>query len=393
MAHLIKRGKVYYARWKRQVNGKGKSARYSLETRHKDVAQKLLKELEKLESLGKIDPFAEGFNPVSALKRFQEAKRVPCKSMREAVNLFLDSKKHRSQKTIDAYEWALDHLLNENDLESVHPRYVNQHHFEKIIFKPGIKETSRHFYLRHFRSFWNFLKKKGIVEQEFFASIREELPKSRVATRPKMLTKREFELLFETFDQELARKKKLPDFDPDKVQYWFKPMICLYMFAGLRKHEAGYSSDLPYSGLKGSNLVFEDGELSYIYLPPTKGRKEREIPLFKTLKQEMDIYLARRGKVARNDYVFRYFGGRWKGRPVSGQVVYKEFKRYLELAGIPESRTLHGLRHRAVTTWIEAGFSTAEAAFLAGHSTQRVTEKYTHLTAKNLKDKMDMVEL
>lgn len=313
--------------------------------------------------------------------------------MREAVNLFLDSKKHRPQKTIDAYEWALDHLLNENDLESVHPRYVNQHHFEKIIFKPGIKETSRHFYLRHFRSFWNFLKKKGIVEQDFFASIREELPKSRVATRQKMLTKREFELLFETFDQELARKKKLPDFDPDKVQYWFKPMICLYMFAGLRKHEAGYSSDLPYSGLKGSNLVFEDGELSYIYLPPTKGRKEREIPLFKTLKQEMDIYLARRGKVARNDYVFRYFGGRWKGRPVSGQVVYKEFKRYLELADIPESRTLHGLRHRAVTTWIEAGFSTAEAAFLAGHSTQRVTEKYTHLTAKNLKDKMDMVEL
>jgi len=33
--------------------------------------------------------------------------------------------------------------------------------------------------------------------------------------------------------------------------------------------------------------------------------------------------------------------------------------------------------------------ATAEASYMAGHSSQKVTEKYTHLTAKRLKDKMD----
>jgi site-specific recombinase XerD len=47
------------------------------------------------------------------------------------------------------------------------------------------------------------------------------------------------------------------------------------------------------------------------------------------------------------------------------------------------------MRHQAVTTWIEKGFHTAEASYMVGHSSQKVTEKYTHLTAKRLKEKMD----
>lgn len=387
MAHLVKRGKYYHIRWRRTVDGSQESAQFTLNTRHKDIANKLLTELEKLESLGKIDPYSPGFNPLTVLKK--DSNNLGCNTMRDALNIFLDSKKHLSAQTVEAYEWAIEHFIDANELENVHPKNVYQKHFEAIIFKADIKISTRHYYFRHFRAFWNFLLDKKIVEENYFKDIRSRLPKKRVNTRPKMITKKELTKLFETFDSELERKKKLADFDPDKVQYWFKPIICLYMYGGLRKHEAAYNSDIPYSGLKGKNLVFEDNELTYIYLPPTKGRKEREIPVIKALKKHMDDYLAKRGNVSRNDYVFRYFGGRWKGRPVSGQVVYKEFKRYAKLAGIPETRHLHGMRHRAVTTWIEAGFSTAEAGFLSGHSSLRVTEKYTHLTSKGLKEKMD----
>lgn len=87
--------------------------------------------------------------------------------------------------------------------------------------------------------------------------------------------------------------------------------------------------------------------------------------------------------------MFIYTGGNTKGQPVRGMRVYREFKRYCKEAGISTSRTLHGMRHQAVTTWIEKGFHTAEASYMAGHSSQKVTEKYTHLTVKRLKDKMD----
>lgn len=81
-----------------------------------------------------------------------------------------------------------------------------------------------------------------------------------------MITIEELYQVFIAFGKELIRKWERPDFDAKKVQYWFRPIsICLYMFAGLRKHEAAYSSDLPYSGLKGENLIYQNGELEYIY--------------------------------------------------------------------------------------------------------------------------------
>lgn len=199
------------------------------------------------------------------------------------------------------------------------------------------------------------------------------------------------EFFIRNSNEELSRKKDLPEFDPNLVQHWFKPIVSLYFYGGLRKHEAAYDPELSYSGLKGENLIYENGELSYISLPPTKGRKERLIPIINELKKELDAYLKIRGKISPSDYVFIYTGGNTKGQPVRGMRVYREFKRYCKEAGIPTSRTLHGMRHQAVTTWIEKGFHTAEASYMAGHSSQKVTEKYTHLTVKLLKDKMDSI--
>ena len=68
MAYLKKRGKYYYAKWHTSIDGKKSSVRKALGTRHKDVAQKMLKELQELELPGKVDPFAPGFDPKEALK-------------------------------------------------------------------------------------------------------------------------------------------------------------------------------------------------------------------------------------------------------------------------------------------------------------------------------------
>ena len=129
------------------------------------------------------------------------------------------------------------------------------------------------------------------------------------------------------------------------MQYWFKPIIATYFYGGLRKHEAAYNRELKYSGLKGENLIYEKGKLSYIYLPPTKGRKERQIPVIKDLRENLEEYLKSRGKVGEKDFVFIYQGGSSKGDPVRGDRVYIEFKRYAKLAGIPTTQRLDGMRH------------------------------------------------
>jgi integrase len=389
MAYLKKRGKYYYAKWHTSKNGKKASVRKALGTRHKDVAQKMLKELTELELLGKIDPFASGFDPKEALKGDQPINNDSCATVQEALDKFYSAKQHLSPATLDAYKRALDHFVELNRLEKESPKSIRPHHFENIIFKRGITAATRHYYFRHFRSWWKFLKKKKVVEADIFDSLKEDLPRIRENTRPKMITEEELKTLFKTFDSELKRKKTLPEFDTNRVQHWFKPIVALYFYGGLRKHEAGYSTDLKYSGLKGENLIYEDRELTYIYLPPTKGRKERQIPIIKELRVQLEQYLKLRGKVKAKDFVFVYKGGTSDGFPVRGDRVYREFKRYAKVAGIPTTRSLHGMRHQAVTTWIEKGFHTAEASYMAGHSSQKVTEKYTHLTAKRLKEKME----
>jgi integrase len=391
MAYLKKRGKYYYAKWHTSIGGKKSSVRKALGTRHKDVAQKMLKELQGLELLGKVDPFAPGFDPKEALKGDQPIDKKYCATVRDALDMFYSAKQHLSPATVDAYKRALEHFIELNGLEKASPKSITIRHFENVIFKKGINAATRHYYFRHFRSWWKYLKKQNVVEAEYFDLLKEDLPRIRENTRPKMISEDELGILFKKFDAELERKKTLPEFDPDRVQYWFKPIVALYFYGGLRKHEAAYDPELSYSGLKGENLVFVNGELSYISLPPTKGRKERQIPIIKELKTELIEYLKIRGKVSAEDYVFIYTGGSTNGKPVRGMRVYREFKRYCKEAGIPTSRTLHGMRHQAVTTWIEKGFHTAEASYMAGHSSQKVTEKYTHLTAKRLKEKMDQL--
>ncbi|MEX2438120.1 MAG: tyrosine-type recombinase/integrase [Candidatus Babeliales bacterium] len=391
MAHLKKRGRYYSVRFYIPVNGNEKTITKSLGTRHKAVAQKMVRELEKLESLGSIDPEQPGFNPKRALKNHQKEEQVQCADVKEALNLFYEAKKHLAPASIAAYKRALDHFVTLNGIEDVDPKSIRMNHFEKVIFKRGINAATRHYYFRHFRTWWRFLKKRRIVDQNYFDRIREDLPKVRENTRPKMITEDELKRLFKVFDEELERKKTLPEFDDSKVQRWFKPVIAVYFYGGLRKHEATYSPEIAYSGIKGENLIYIDGKLSYIDLPSTKGRSERRIPIIQSLRRYLEEYLNARGPVGPDEYLFIYIGGKTKGKPVRGDRVYREFKRYAKLAKIPSTRNLHGMRHQAITQWIEDGFHTAEASYMAGHSSQKVTEKYTHLTAKHLKMKMDQL--
>ncbi|MEX0723700.1 MAG: tyrosine-type recombinase/integrase [Gracilimonas sp.] len=390
MAYLKKRNRYYYVRYHTSVKGVSQTVTKSLKTRHKDVALKMISKLERLESLGNIDPFHPSFDPVAALK--EEENPYNCRTVREAIDMFYEAKKHLSPATIAAYKRVLEYFLELNDLEKIDPRRINLKHFERVILRKEIKTATMGFYFKHLKTWWYYLKKRKIVDKDLIDQIKEELPKVRSSIRPKMISEEELMQVFEKYDEELERKKKLPEFDPRKVQHWFKPILALYYYAGLRKHEVGQTPELKYSGLKRLNLEYIDDELTFIYLGPTKGRKERFIPICKELRGYLEDYLKIRGSIKSDDYLFVYQGGPTKGKAVRGDRVYYEFKRYAKLAGVPTTRTLHGMRHQAITSWIEDGFHTAEASLMAGHSSQQVTEKYTHLSVKNLKRKLDKIE-
>ncbi len=399
MASLKKRGKYYYIKFFKTEDGERRENVKSLGIKYKKEAEKALDTLEELEGQGAIDPYHKDFDPKHVLKELNSSdKKLNINTVRQAADYFYQRKSHLSNATIrnpknrtldnsGAYERAIEHFITKNDIAGLSPLMVRQQHFDNVIFKPGIKPATRHFYFKQLRVWWNKLIDWGIVDRNFFPDIKKDLPKKRSNTKSKMMSEQELQKLFTTFDKELERKKERQEYDESQVQHWFKPLISIYFYCGLRKHEAAYKSDIDYSGLQGQNLYFENDRLEMIYLSTTKGPNERAIPVPDPCRKLVEQYLERRGEVGYNDYLFIYQGGRRKGYPVTGERAYRQFKHYLKLANLPSERTLHGMRHERITSWLENGYNTSEAQFMAGHSRSSQTDKYTHLRGKRLLEK------
>jgi len=60
-----------------------------------------------------------------------------------------------------------------------------------------------------------------------------------------------------------------------------------------------------------------------------------------------------------------------------------QFKKICNMAGIQDLR-LHDLRHEATTRFFEKGLNTIEVASITGHKTVAMLQRYTHLRAENL---------
>ena len=103
----------------------------------------------------------------------------------------------------------------------------------------------------------------------------------------------------------------------------------------------------------------------------------------------MQNYFSTRGIPDKKDYVF--LNG--KEQPVTARNMYDQFKHYCKMAKVSEDRTIHGMRHRRITTWLEQGLSMKEASVMAGHKSTDTTDKvYSHLSADRLRKKILDIE-
>ena len=60
----------------------------------------------------------------------------------------------------------------------------------------------------------------------------------------------------------------------------------------------------------------------------------------------------------------------------------------MQRAGIKDLR-FHDLRHEAVSRFFEMGLSVPEVAFISGHKDYRMLARYTHMTAENVRNRLD----
>lgn len=127
-----------------------------------------------------------------------------------------------------------------------------------------------------------------------------------------------------------------------------------------------------------------------------KGGKSRNIPLspvlLETLREYWRWYRPKGYLFPSNCYRWREKKDGKKDKPISGKAIWHACQDAARHAGIKKHVTPHTLRHSFATHLLEDGADLRAVQMMLGHGDIRTTEKYTHLSARHLRKRFNLLE-
>ncbi len=138
-----------------------------------------------------------------------------------------------------------------------------------------------------------------------------------------------------------------------------------------------YSVGLRVSEIVNLKIEDIDSKRMIIHIKNAKGKKDRIVPLSKTVLELLRQYFK---EYKPNEYLFNgQFGGKYSIG--SCQRIYKKY--------IDEGSSIHTLRHSSATNLLEKGTDLRIIQKILGHSSSKTTEIYTHVS-NQLLSKVDL---
>lgn len=147
-----------------------------------------------------------------------------------------------------------------------------------------------------------------------------------------------------------------------------------------------YGTGARISELVNTDLDDIDTDLNVIKIRFGKGSKQRIVPLGKSLKTAIEIYLTRirnslvNTKKPSNALILNSKGGR-----LTRQSIWEVVNR-IAMQNRVEDLTPHSLRHAFATHLLEGGADVRVVQELLGHSSVNTTQIYTHITVERLRE-------
>lgn len=261
---------------------------------------------------------------------------------------------------------------------------ITEQDLRDFCFREDLAAATQASYLRHYKVFFRWLHEKGIVKENITEGIKASKPPQNISV--KTITREQLDLVFKKLDEFNARKEKVGQITkPHQKRHWFKPMISTFYYCGLRAKE-------------GVNLTWDDVDLNKGYMrfinkrgANIKSGKDRSIPIRKELKPILVKWHEFLGK-PKDGYVFPSATGLNRFQKMSPGSVSRSFKKFVREANLPESITLHGLRHTCGTELLRKGVPINQVSSFLGHSSVEVTQIYEHLDETDLKRTLDNIE-
>lgn len=149
------------------------------------------------------------------------------------------------------------------------------------------------------------------------------------------------------------------------------------------KHKAilylTYSSGLRVGEVVRLRMQDVDSERKTLLIRQGKGKKDRVTILSEAALEMLRQYISSEKPDG------WLFPGQVKSRHLTERTVQKAFEQALKAAGIVKKVSIHALRHSFATHLLEGGTDLRYIQELLGHQSSRTTERYTHVSVKDIR--------
>jgi len=283
------------------------------------------------------------------------------KSLVTAHQNFIDhlKKSGKATSTILAYGADVEQFVNQlkkkqiTQATSVTQEMVEE--FKNSLKKQKYTEKSISRKLNSLKTFFRYLKEKGLIDKDPAASV--EHPRYEVKP-PRVLSKIEYRAL-----RDACRD------DPRMAA-----VVELFLQTGLRIGEL-------------ARLELDDIGEREIRVRPYESHSERTVPLNQPAKKALDRYFEVRSKTkSRAVFVTK------TGRPMLVRNIRASINRYFRIAGIKKA-TVNDLRHTFIVHQLSSGTSVTTVQHLVGHKRLSTTEKYLELAEEKNEERVKLEEL
>ena len=284
--------------------------------------------------------------------------------MIESFINYLEFEKRSSPHTVAAYRHDLEQL-QEFVMRSFEIRDISECTHPELrawvidLVEQGLSTTSVNRKIATLRSYFKFLLRSRVIAQD---------PTYKLKS--------------------LKIPKKLPEFvQEETIESVLEQEVYESTFEGQRDRmvmEFLYLTGVRLSeliGLKWSDINLIEDQVKVL----GKRKKERIIPVTKTLKQNIlsyqKVFEERFPKIGMNDY----FIVSNKGEQSYSMMIYRIVRHYLDLFAQNTRRSPHLLRHTFATHLLNKGADLNAVKDLLGHANLAATQVYTHNTMEKLK--------
>ncbi|MEX0684744.1 MAG: site-specific integrase [Balneolales bacterium] len=372
MASLKKRNKYYSLTFKTHIDGKPVSRSFALGTKSKQIADKIRHRYQELYELGEIDPFSKGWSLKEYEKNANQPTSVnPNRMLFELKEQFLKQKTNTTAQTQRTYAYIISQFMVQVG-ETMPVTNIDSHDIRTFCLRSDLALASQKNYLRHLKNFFNWVVDQGDIEANPCNKVLT--PKTRDNLVEKVIDEEQLQTLFKTFrNYQLGQKKAGAISTSGQMQFWFKPLITLAFYTGLRRKEVVQ--------LQWSHINLAD---RFIRVTDTKNGLERTVLIIDKLYYRLLAWKKFMGN-PKEGLVFPSPKSTQHNQiALVGNNVSKRFRFYADMAGFKPTINFHGLRHSCATFLLRNDFQVIEAKNMLGHRSIEVTNRYVHLVPNDL---------